>query len=248
VHFSGSGVAFSAMRANVVTAIIAIGVGATSVACGSGPATGETRTLTRTIELDRANAVAVTIEMGAGELRVQGGAPTLMSGSFKFNVASWEPQVAYSNDGAHAALSIKQPGTSVSFGKVENTWDLRLNDTVPVDFAAKMGAGDVTMTLGTMNLQRVDVQLGAGNLRLDLRGAPKQGYDVRVNGGVGEAHIQVPRGVGVTATASGALGGISVHGLEKRGDVWLNPEHEHDPVAIRLDVKGGVGQIDISAE
>lgn len=111
-----------------------------------------------------------------------------------------------------------------------------------------MGAGEAMMTLGTMNLQRVDVRQGAGELTLDLRGAPKHGYDVRVNGGVGEAHIQVPRSVALTATASGGLGEISVHGLEKRGDVWINPEHEHDPVLIRLDVKGGAGQINISAE
>jgi hypothetical protein len=69
-----------------------------------------------------------------------------------------------------------------------------------------------------------------------------------VKGGVGTARITVPRSVAVTATAKGGLGGIKVTGLERRGDEWHNPSHDNDPIAIRLDVHGGVGEIAISAE
>ena len=40
-------------------------------------------------------------------------------------------------------------------------------------------------------------------------------------------------------------GDIDVKGLEKRDGVWINPERVNAPVTIRLDVKGGIGQINL---
>jgi hypothetical protein len=83
---------------------------------------------------------------------------------------------------------------------------------------------------------------------MDLRGNPKRSYDVRINGGVGEATIYLPRSVGIDATAKGGIGEIDVRGLEQRNGRWINPSQENSPVKIHLDVKGGVGQINIIAE
>src|SRR5262245_23489637 len=90
----------------------------------------ETRTVTRSIELDKAESVDVELDMGAGELKVGGGAPKLMDASFRFNVPTWEPVVDYES-GARAQLRVKQPSGATSFGRTENTWDVRFNDTVP---------------------------------------------------------------------------------------------------------------------
>jgi len=54
--------------------------------------------------------------------------------------------------------------------------------------------------------------------------------------------------VGITATASGGIGDINVRGLENRNGRWINKSHELDPVTIRVDVKGGVGEIRLVAE
>ena len=208
----------------------------------------ETRTLTRSVELDKAESVNVDLKMKAGELNVAGGATRLMDASFRFNVPSWEPVVDYKSDSGRASLQVQQPESSLSFGNNENTWDLRFNDNTPIALTASLGAGEATMTLGTLSLRSLQIDHGAGELTLDLRGTPKRSYDVRVNGGVGTAQIRVPRSVGVVATAAGGLGSIDVRGLERRGESWYNPAHENDPVTIRLDVKGGVGEIHISAE
>lgn len=221
--------------------------GAAITACGTEP-TGDTRTVTRAIELDNADAVAVALVMGAGELRVDGGAPRLMDASFRFNVPSWEPVVSYNRDGGRAALSVSQPNSSAPRGRGENRWELKFNDTVPMDLRATLGAGEATLTIGTLNLQGVEINQGVGQLTVDLRGAPKRSYEARVNGGVGEARVRLPRDVGIVASAAGGLGGINVDGLEKRGDTWVNPQHEHDPIAIRLIVKRGIGEISIAAD
>jgi len=106
----------------------------------------------------------------------------------------------------------------------------------------------VDMTLGTLALRSLDMDMGVGEVNVDLRGTPKKSYKVRINGGVGEARVYLPRSVGISASAAGGIGDVKVEGLEKRGDRWINPGHESDPVQITVDAKGGVGEIRIVAQ
>ena len=117
-----------------------------------------------------------------------------------------------------------------------------------MDLIAHMGAGEAHLNLGSLNLRSVDVNLGVGEADVDLRGNPKRSYDVQIHGGVGQATVHVPKTVGISAMAAGGIGDVNVRGLENRGGRWINPGHENGPVTIRLDVKGGVGQIDLIAE
>lgn len=213
-------------------------------ACSSGP----TRTVNRAIELDNAQSLSVDLHMGAGELHVAGGAPKLLDSSFRFNVPEWEPVVDYRNDGGRGSLSIRQPSARTSFRNTSNDWNLRLSDRVPTTLTVDVGAGEATLNIGSMNLAGVTLHEGAGEVTLDLRGTPKRSYNVSVDGGVGTAHVRIPTSVGIVATAGGGIGGVNVTGLQKQGDAWVNPGHEKDAVSIHLDVHGGVGEIDISAE
>ena len=200
---------------------------------------------TKVLELDKSELTRAEIKLGAGELRVSGGATKLMEGDFDYNDPGSKPQVEYHSTGVRSDIEI-QPSGTVHHG--ESKWDIRFNDSVGMDLVVKMGAGEAHLNLGTLNLRSVAFDLGAGQLDADLRGNPKRSYDVRINGGVGHATIHLPKSVGISATAAGGIGEINVNGLEKSNGRWINPGHEHDPVTIRLDVKGGVGQIDLVAE
>lgn len=213
--------------------------------CGSA---GPTKTVTRTIEIDDAKVVSVALDMSAGELRVGGGAARLVDGSFSFNVPEWEPAVDYRRDGERGVLEIRQGSGSASLRNSKNSWDIKLNDTVPQTVKANIGAGQGTLTLGSLSLENVQVDAGAGEFTLDLRGSPTRSYDVRVNASVGQANIRLPKSVGIVATATAGVGGVNVSGLEKQGNTWVNAGHESDPVVVHVDVKGGVGQIELSAE
>jgi hypothetical protein len=218
----------------------------TAGACHAIPR--ESQTLSRSVELDKAESVNVELKMGAGELTVGGDAAKLFDGRFRFNVPSWEPVVDYQGGGTRASLRVEQPSGSSSWGNTENDWDLRLNNDVPLDVKASLGAGKATMNLGSLNLRSLEIHQGVGELTLDLRGKPAHSYDVRVSGGVGSTHIRVPAGVAIVAAAKAGLGSVDFQGLEKHGDAWSNPGHENDPVVIHLDVKGGVGEIRITCD
>jgi hypothetical protein len=201
----------------------------------------------KTIEMDRSESTRLDLKIGAGELKVGGGAAKKLEADFAYSEAL-KPTIESRTSGATTEIAISQAEGGFSFGNTTSRWDVRLNDSVPVEVVAKLGAGQADMNLGSLNLRGVNMDIGVGEVNVDLRGTPKKSYDVRINGGVGEAKVFLPRTVGITANAKGGIGEVNVEGLEKRGDRWVNPGHENDPVQITLDARGGVGEISIVAQ
>ena len=202
----------------------------------------------RSIDLDKSESVRIELRMPVGELTVRGDTQKLLDADFTYNVPAWKPDLRYHSAPTVADLVIEQHGASASSGNSKNHWDLRFNKDVPLDFRVECGAGEARLELGRLNLRSVDVVMGAGSLGLDLRGTPRQDYSVHVRGGVGEATLRLPRDVGVSATASGGLGDISVTGLHKSGDRYLNDAYDQAKRRIRVDVQGGVGTIKLISE
>ncbi|MEO8098864.1 MAG: toast rack family protein [Acidobacteriota bacterium] len=216
--------------------------------CGPEARPGPTQHETRTVELGKAELTRVDLRMGAGELHVSGGSSHLADADFTYNVDNWKPRVEYHSTGVRDDLEISQPEGASAIGNTEYRWDIRLNDGALVDLVTKLGAGEAHMNLGSMNLRNVELNMGVGEVEMDLRGSPKRSYDVRINGGVGQATVRLPRSVGISATAQGGIGDINVEGLEQRNGRWINPSQLNSPITIRVDVKGGVGEIKLIAE
>lgn len=205
---------------------------------------GPTRTETRSVDLDKSELVSVELKMGAGELSVRGGSPKLMDGEFTFNRPAMKPDIHYDASGFRGHLRIEEP-SGVHTGNSKYRWDVRLNDEKPLDLRVDFGAGEGRLDLGSLSLRSVEVHMGVGELRLDLRGMPKNDYTVSVHGGVGEATVYLPQGVGVEADARGGIGGINARGLEKRGGQYVNDAYGHSKVTVRLDIHGGIGAINL---
>lgn len=218
------------------------------LACCGAP-TGPTQHESRSIPRDASESLRADLRMGAGTLKVSGGSSNWMQGDFTYNVASWKPEIRYSSSGGHGELTVEQPGSNQSHsGSTKNEWDLRLSNDIPTDLTAHMGAGEARLDLGTLSLRGLEIEMGAGELRLDLRGKPSHSYDARIRGGAGEATVYLPRDAGIYARASGGLGEIKAQGLRSDGDHWVNDAYSTSKVQVRLDIQGGVGQINLIAE
>jgi hypothetical protein len=55
----------------------------------------------------------------------------------------------------------------------------------------------------------------------------------------------LPSNVAISATTTEGLGDINVRGLEERNGRWITPRYESGPVTIQVDVKGGIGEIEL---
>ena len=115
---------------------------------GCGEPAGETRREQQSIDLAGAQSARVNLAMGAGELMVGSGATTLVEAEFTYNLDRLKPTVEHHTSGGETDVAISQTATGgFSFGNVVSRWDLRLNNGVPIDVIAKLGAGEAHMNL-----------------------------------------------------------------------------------------------------
>lgn len=182
----------------------------------------------QTVQAQGAKAVHAEIVLGAGDLHVSGGASSLLEADCTYN-RSWQiPHLHYDVAGANGDLVLRESGEhNVHFGFGGNegsTWNLRLGNQVPLDLDVKMGAGDG---------------------RLNLSGVPLT--HLHIAGGVGTVTVRLPSTVGVRVRAKGGLGSVNAPGFQREGDVYENAAFGKSPIAIDLDVSGGIGTINLES-
>jgi len=156
--------------------------------------------------------------MGAGELKLTGGADKLMESDFSYNVADWKPKVSYDVSGDEGELVVKQGSGGQGGGlggKARNEWNISLNDELPTALAVQMGAGESDLDLDSLTLRALNLQMGAGETTVDLTGDYAKGFDATIQGGVVEATVLLPSEVGVKAKSQGGLGKINAEGFKR---------------------------------
>jgi hypothetical protein len=57
--------------------------------------------------------------------------------------------------------------------------------------------------------------------------------------------VLLPSEVGVKAKAEGCLGKINAEGLQRVGDSYVNDAYRESDVTLKVDVQGGVGEINL---
>jgi hypothetical protein len=201
----------------------------------------------RAVQLEDVKSVRAHLTMGAGELKVSGAADALMEGDFSYNVADWKPQIDYEVSGEKGELRVEQGSGDDGRlgGGARNEWDLRFNDDVPTDLVVKMGAGESNLDLDSLTLSGLELEVGAGKTTVDLSGDYAQDFDTSIEGGVGEATMLVPSEVGVRVRAEGGLGKIDAEGFQREGQAYVNDAYGDSEVTLEVDVRGGVGQINL---
>ncbi len=205
---------------------------------------GEMQTETRAVELGDAKRVQVEIHMGAGELRVGGGAAQLLDAELAYNVPGWKPEVDYQVAGDEGRLAIRQPsGARGPRGPGRYEWDLRLNNNVPMTLSVELGAGQSKLLLGSLELTDLVLNMGVGETLVDLTGDWNSDLRARIRGGVGQATIRLPRDVGVRVHAEGGIGAIHANDFRKDGNTYVNDAYGKSKITLDVDVKGGVGEI-----
>jgi hypothetical protein len=237
--------------------------------CAGEARVGDLQTESQTVEMDGAGPVSVEIDIGAGELDVSGGSDELLEATFTYNVEELNPEATYSN----GKLVVRHDdvkegiGTFLDLDDYRNEWDLRLNEDVPMDISINLGAGRTTLDLGSLalseldinagagdieldlsdsqSLNRLDFNMGAGELTLDLTGDWQDDLDAAIKGGVGEINLKLPSGVGVRIVVDTGIGGVDISGLTKDGDTYTNDAYGDSEVTLRIDIDGGIGQINL---
>jgi hypothetical protein len=234
------------LRMTKLRLLAAFATALSAAACYSngGLPVGELQTESRSVKLGDAKSVRAEIHMGAGELKLAGGARELLEAEFSYNVARWKPEVEYSVSGERGLLTIRQPERSGGpMGPRHYQWDLHFNNKVPLELIVNLGAGKAELTLGSLALRNLDLNMGVGEAVVDLTGDWKNDLDAKIEGGVGKATVRLPREVGVEVHAKGGIGEVRPGELRKEGGAYVNEAYGKSPVTLRVNVEGGIGEI-----
>lgn len=202
----------------------------------------------QTVDLQGAKSARASLQLGAGELTINGGASHMLDADFTYDGSFDAPRVDYNVTGGVGQLNISQDSHGPPFGRSENEWNLHFSKDVPLELKVDMGAGRGNLHFHDLPLTRVDLHIGAGQMDVDFTGDRKTDLSADIEGGVGQANIRLPKNVGVIAHASGGIGSIQAHGLKHDGDSYTNDAYGKSPATIHLKVQGGIGQITLSVE
>jgi N-terminal domain of toast_rack, DUF2154 len=207
----------------------------------------------RTLERDSIQHLRVNLKMGAGDLQASSGTEKLLAADFTYAIPFWKPEVRYHANGSQGDLTISQPGDEHGdfrghVGNHKYLWDIRLSRDIPTDLFVRFGAGNAQLDLGGLNLDNVDVEMGVGDLKMDLRGVPRHDYHVRVRGGVGQATVRLAADTGVVADVEGGIGSIDAPGLIRHGNLFENEAYGKSRTIIHMDIRGAIGSIHLLSD
>ena len=210
---------------------------------------GELQTESQSVELGNDASVRAKINMGAGDMKVTGGAEKLLEADFTYNVAELKPEVKFSD----GALVIWEPGKE---GRVDwrgisdfrNEWTLSLNNELPMDLSVEIGAGFGDLQLAGMSLTGLNVTLGAGKSTVDLSGDWVRDMNVTINAGAGDVSVRLPKDVGVRVDIDAGASRINATGLKQDGSVYTNAAYGVSEVTLHINMEACIGQISLEVE
>lgn len=204
------------------------------------------------VELEGATSVTADIEMGAGVLTIGGDADSgmAMDASYDYNRSAWEPRVEYGVSQGEGKLSLTQGDIDIPDmgGRVRNEWDIQLPGSVPLDVDVEMGAGESRIDLRDTLLRSLNVDLGAGESTIDLSGAWTDDVAVDISAGVGALELRVPDGIGVRIWGGNeGIGEYTVdRSFRRDGEYYVNDAWGDSTTKMDVRIQRGVGEVKVT--
>jgi hypothetical protein len=207
------------------------------------------------VPIGAAKRLVTTVRIGAGSLRLHAAetsVPLALEATFRNVPDGWDPQVHYSLEATKGVLGVLQADMSGgrirdwAVGIPDNEWDLGLAPGVPCDLTLESGVGESILDLRDIDVRKLDVVAGVGKTTVDLSGLRASGVTGRVEGGVGDLELILPKGVGARLTGGDdGIGKREIPGFRRAGDAWVNAEWDSADPKIELRLVHGVGEVTV---
>jgi hypothetical protein len=127
------------------------------------------------------------------------------------------------------------------------SWDLQINNSIPLDIEISLGAGTAELDLRELQVRRVQVEQGLGRVTVYL---PNQEQaEVYIDGAMGETILVVPRGfpIQIRFDAAMAWGDIPDE-YSRDGSIYRSPAYREGQAALRVEVSQAIGRLYVREE
>jgi N-terminal domain of toast_rack, DUF2154 len=200
--------------------------------------------------LKDAKKVKAQINMGVGNLDIQGGGEGLMEANFLYNSGLGEPKINYDINNGVGFLLVEQPSMKAvsDHDNLRNDWDFLLDSHVPMDLSVLLGVGVSDLRLGGMNLDNFAIQGGTGNITIDLIGINKD-LNATINAGISDLVLNLPSRTGVKVHIEKGLGMVEAeNGFKRIGESFVNEAYGISNATQNIEVKSGIGNVMLNLE
>lgn len=182
--------------------------------------------------LPDARRAAVTVQGGAGEIRIQGGTDYLIEGEAEAPLS----QLATSTEleaGTQTA-SISTGFMPMMMGRWSNRLAVALSPALPMELAVESGAADLEIDATRLVLERLDIKSGASSLKLALGDKPALSQ-VAISAGASAIEIELSQTVGARVVLRSALTAAELDGFDKL-DSQTYQTAGYDKAAKKIDL------------
>ncbi|NLJ48612.1 MAG: hypothetical protein GX428_03370 [Candidatus Atribacteria bacterium] len=223
------------------------------------------------VEIGNALMVNTTVEISLGDITLTGGATKLMGGEFQYPSIEWKPLISYQVKNMVGELKIQIPTNThfslFRFRDLNHKTLIRLNDFVPMNLFFKVGAGKSQVDLGSMTLETLTIEAGAGEVMIDLkentslsrfhlktgvgkvtidlRGNWLQDVDSKIISGLGEVTLFLPQNIGVRVETKRGLGAIDASHLIVNGNIYTNQLYGKTQPTLNIYLESGIGKVNL---
>ena len=125
---------------------------------------GDVRTIEINETVQNNENASLLIEMGAGELDIDGGSNSLVSGSIRTNLAEWEPEITKTEESITISQDINtipvQPGN-----RIINEWKLQLGNQ-PLNLNIRAGAYKADLDFSGVPITNLEIADGASEAKV----------------------------------------------------------------------------------
>lgn len=187
-----------------------------------------------------------TIQLGAGELTIEGNAKDLFSATVHSNIADYELKDTIINNIHTLWFEPKDSEISVSaFDNTKNEASLQLSNNVLWKLNVNAGAADVNLDMTKIRLESLDIDAGAAEVDVTL-GDLQEKIDVNYDGGASAVTFRVPRNLGCEIKINHALSDFEQDGfIEKSDGVYQTDNFMSTSKKAFLNIDVGVSSVQI---
>ena len=198
-------------------------------------------------------------ETGSGELRLALGGTRLFVDSETQNLMdayTEDPDVRYTedyrNNNETAVLKFEKKLRHITFGRRmgEYNSEFHLNKDVLWDIDMDIGAVSGTLDMSELKVRDLDMDVGAGNLKL-ICGNKQESSRIKIDAGASKIGLVVPKDAGVRIKVDGVLSKENLENLgwdKRSGGYYVSPNYDGTASKIDVDIDMGAGKLTVDVE
>jgi hypothetical protein len=201
-------------------------------------------------ELTDIDEAEVSLRFAGGTLIVgPGDSMNLIEADMDYRADTSKPRLIYTEEEGLGTAILRRTGSTHAGPGMGNRWDVRLTDQIPL--ALRLVAEGSKCNIDLNRIQVTDVEISAGASKVDVRfGRGDLNTSVRVDAGVSELRLEIPRQYGIRLLLGCGLCLKDLpDGMSKKeggGGAYYSRDYDAAPYRMDLEVDASVSRVSIA--